>query len=624
MTMPHRSWTLDWFRWLACRLAAALIWMGLALPALAAPGVVDVRELPKTGLELTTQTMALQDPSGQLTLQQVLLPGLSSRFASGLGKAGAFNFGITPSAWWFRFTLENPADAPLQRVLEVAYARLSHVTLYRVGGDGVVHEVNTGVTAPFASRPIAWRNFAFPLQLAAHAEQTYYLRVQSLTAFIVPLRLWASADFENHRVSDYAAQAWYFGMAAAMVLFNLLIFFWLRERIFLFYVAFVLSTAFALAAQNGLVKQFMPFEPPWWSDLASTFGYSFAIATGLNFMRHLLGTAHTFAWGDGVLRALVWFFLLSPVVFPFTAQAFIGTAALVYLAAILVAAAVLLRGMRRRQRSAWFYGVAALLLASGALVNVLRAMGLVATNIVTANAMQIGSALEMVLLALALADRYRQMRREKVAMQRELFATQEQLIEHLKQSELRLEQKVLERTEELYQANRQLAAQSNTDGLTGIANRRRFDEALQSEWQRARRSGGAISLALLDVDWFKSYNDQLGHQAGDACLRRIAALMAEGVQRHTDLVARYGGEEFVVLACGAAAEGVLQICEKLRAQLHALAMPHPGSVFGEVTLSMGVASALPGDGDTPDALLRRADDALYRAKEAGRNRIVQV
>lgn len=583
---------------------------------------VDARDLPGGGFDLTPFATVLEDPTGALTLAQVRAPDVAARFAGGLGKAGGFNFGITPSAWWFRFTLANPGGDTMMRVLNLAYARLSHVKVYQVSADGAVREFDSGVRAPFASRPIDWREFAFPLHLPAQASETVYVRVQSLTAFIVPMRLWTPGAFERHMTHDYAAQAWYFGMATAMVLFNLLIFVWLRERIFLYYVAFALSMAFALAAQNGLVKQFMTFEPPWWSDLASTFGYSFAIATALQFMRHMLETWRTLARWDGGLRAMVWFFVLSPLVFPFTGQTWIKTAAVVYLGAILVLVAVLVRGILLRQRDAYFYGVAALMLAFGALANVLRAIGLVPTNLLTANAMQIGSALEMVLLALALADRYARIRREKVQMQKALLRTQNELIDNLRQSEQRLEQRVHERTLQLERANGRLAALSLTDGLTGIANRRHFDEALQSEWQRARRSGESISLALLDVDWFKAYNDHLGHQAGDECLRRVARVMADSVPRHTDMVARYGGEEFIVLAPGVTSAGMLLVCERIRAGLRALSLPHPTSVHGQVTVSMGVADVVPGQAGSIEDLLHRADDALYRAKEAGRDRIV--
>lgn len=230
--------------------------------------------------------------------------------------------------------------------------------------------------------------------------------------------------------------------------------------------------------------------------------------------------------------------------------------------------------------------------------------------------------MEMVLLAFALADRFNQMRRERAAMHQKLLAAQNELIENLRQSEQQLEQHVQERTVALQVANRQLAALSMTDGLTGIANRRHLDETLENEWQRARRSGEPLTLALLDVDWFKAYNDRLGHQAGDDCLRRIARILAGNVHRNTDLVARYGGEEFAFLAPATDGAGVVEIGHKIQAALHAMALRHPDSPLGEVTVSMGIATLASGSQDGVEALVRRADDALYRAKAEGRNRIV--
>ena len=602
--------------WLAWLLALAC-----ALPARAAP--VDARGAAgQAPLLLAPWVEALEDRGGRLTLAEVREPAQAARFSAGLAGTDGFNFGITPSAWWFRITLAHPGDAPIDRLLEVAYARLSHVALYSVDADGSVHSVVTGGATPFASRPYAHRYFVFPLQLEARSERTYYLRVQSLTAFIVPLHLWEPGAFHAHERSDYIVQAWYLGMATAMVLFNLLIFTWMRERIYLFYVCFAFFTAFAVAAQNGLVKEFLRLDAPLASDLASTFGYSLAIAAGLQFMRHMLDTAHTLARWDRALGALVVFFVVSPLVFLFTGQTFIQTAAVLYLGAVLVGVAVGLRGVWRRQRTAYFFMTAFLLLALGAITNAARAMGLLPTNGLTDNAIQVGSALEMVLLAFALADRFNQMRRERSAMQKKLLATQNELIESLRQSEQQLEQRVQERTSALQVANRQLAALSMTDGLTGIANRRHLDEVLQSEWQRARRSCQPLTLALLDVDWFKPFNDRLGHLAGDECLRGIARILARSVHRTTDLVARYGGEEFAFLAPGTDGAGVVEIGHKIQSELHALRITHPESPLGEVTLSIGVASLLPGSNDSPETLLRRADEALYRAKTEGRNRIV--
>jgi len=185
-----------------------------------------------------------------------------------------------------------------------------------------------------------------------------------------------------------------------------------------------------------------------------------------------------------------------------------------------------------------------------------------------------------------------------------------------------LDAKVMERTDELQILNRKLEALSMTDGLTGIANRRHFDEVLASEWSRAARVGQPLALAMLDVDWFKKYNDYYGHQAGDECLRSVARAFATKVCRTGDLVARYGGEEFVFIAPATDGVNALSMAKKVCEALQALALPHEMSAFGCVTASIGVAAIVPGEADVPDILVKAADKALYRAKEQGRNQAV--
>ena len=185
-----------------------------------------------------------------------------------------------------------------------------------------------------------------------------------------------------------------------------------------------------------------------------------------------------------------------------------------------------------------------------------------------------------------------------------------------------LESKVQERTAALEAANLQLLALSSTDGLTGIANRRRFDEVLLSEWSRAQRSGSTLSLALIDVDWFKKYNDHYGHQAGDDCLRMVAETLRENAQRAGDFVARYGGEEFAVISTSLERDEVPTYGQKLCRAMEAKALPHEASDFHHVTISIGVATYTPMSGKSPSYLLKQADEALYLAKSQGRNQAV--
>lgn len=185
-----------------------------------------------------------------------------------------------------------------------------------------------------------------------------------------------------------------------------------------------------------------------------------------------------------------------------------------------------------------------------------------------------------------------------------------------------LERNVYERTVALEAANKQLTALSVTDELTGIANRRCFDDVLANEWQRAQRTGGYLMLVMLDVDWFKKYNDHYGHQAGDECLRNIAQTIAAHTNRAGDLVARYGGEEFALIITTISPENALAFAQRLCDTVENINLPHTMSPFGHITVSIGVAGTIPSKHESAEDLLRQADEALYVAKAQGRNQAI--
>ena len=174
---------------------------------------------------------------------------------------------------------------------------------------------------------------------------------------------------------------------------------------------------------------------------------------------------------------------------------------------------------------------------------------------------------------------------------------------------------------ELEAANQKLAGLSITDGLTGLANRRRFDEVLAAESARAQRTGQPLAILMMDIDWFKKYNDHYGHQAGDVCLARVASVLKACARRPSDLVARYGGEEFTVITADTDVGNAGKLADALCRAVAALEIPHSHSLHGKITISIGFAADVPDQEDGGDALLRRADAALYQAKDAGRNRV---
>jgi diguanylate cyclase (GGDEF)-like protein len=186
---------------------------------------------------------------------------------------------------------------------------------------------------------------------------------------------------------------------------------------------------------------------------------------------------------------------------------------------------------------------------------------------------------------------------------------------------LTMRRKLEERSEELRQANTQLEELSTHDALTGLANRRALDAHLHHEIAACRREGQALSVALLDIDHFKRFNDRAGHLAGDECLRRVSQLLHDACLRPRDLAGRYGGEEFALILPLTPVSGAMTYARGLLRLLAQMQIPHPDSPVGAwLTLSGGITTCVPDDSTTAEGLLLRADDALYQAKAKGRNR----
>ena len=172
----------------------------------------------------------------------------------------------------------------------------------------------------------------------------------------------------------------------------------------------------------------------------------------------------------------------------------------------------------------------------------------------------------------------------------------------------------------LEKMNEELQRLASLDGLTHVANRRFFDMQLEKEWKRMQREQQPLSCILCDIDFFKAYNDNLGHQAGDRCLKQVANIIALAAKRPADVVARYGGEEFVLLLPATSLSGAVELAKSIQSQLRRATFLHPHSpVSPWVTVSLGIASQVPQPGHCPEDLLAKADKALYQAKKGGRN-----
>jgi diguanylate cyclase (GGDEF)-like protein len=182
------------------------------------------------------------------------------------------------------------------------------------------------------------------------------------------------------------------------------------------------------------------------------------------------------------------------------------------------------------------------------------------------------------------------------------------------------EQRLVHWVQQLEKSKRDLESTVRVDQLTGVANRRHFDNVLRTEWRRAARDQTPLSVVFFDLDDFHAFNDRYGHVGGDACLARVADALARGLRRASDVMARYGGEEFIAVLPDTEVKGACVVAERLRAKIEELQIPHTGSRCSRVvTLSVGIASCTPAAGSTPETLIQAADAAMFRAKAGGRN-----
>ena len=373
--------------------------------------VLDVGKSNRNVVSLTEYFSVLEDSSRSLTLIDVQKPAMASRFSGGQAPAEALSYGFTRSAYWLRLHLKNSADHPVERMLEIGYPTLSSIQFYNPIADGAYQTLATGVATPFSTRPYPNRFFVFSLTLLPHADQVFYLRFQSASSMLIPARLWEPQAFHAYERDDYAVQAWYFGMAAAIILFNVLLFIELRDAVYLLYVVFALCVVLTISAQNGWGKEFIWPETTQWANIAISVGYSIMLAALLFFMRCMLDTRATVPKLDWLIRLFIGILLLLPIGFAVSLQAFALPSTLFFSATgVLILFVGIFCAFFMRQRIALFFLAAYSMFLSGAFVGALKTLRLLPDNILTMNGLQIGSALEMLLLAFALAYRFNMIR----------------------------------------------------------------------------------------------------------------------------------------------------------------------------------------------------------------------
>ncbi len=539
----------------------------------------------------------LEDAQDQWDIADITSPAFNEIFTP--SHSSTVNRGVSSSTYWVRFTLSQQRDNVSARyrkipwLLDVGWPFFGRVEAYIVSAASS-QNTPTITPVPFYNvfRPVGGplsqsQGLLARLPKLPTAEQTVYLRLRANGVFFLYPVVCTVKSYLETSVLRMLCFGLYLGLLLALLLYNLFLYFCLRDRSYLWYVASIAAIGIYFMGINRLTFEFL-FDHPPNSVLRLSFA---ALGTSLLalvfFARSFLQTQERAPKIDVAMHGLLGLLLAVLLQVPFMSLTYLNNCYIIVGGLIpftLISAASICwcRGYRPARFLVFSWG----LYGACALVYALTFMGWLPFNLFTFNSFQIGSALEAILLSFALADRINLLRQER---------------EQLSHSERR---------------HKELAV---TDGLTGLYNRRCFETQIDLEIEGADRLGHKLTLMMLDVDNFKTFNDCYGHQEGDRVLAALGRIILSCV-RDKDVACRYGGEEFTIILPGGQNSTAVEIYERINGELEAHRLGSESRNTGRITMSIGVAEHL--FGEASENLVRRADLALYEAKNRGRNQIV--
>lgn len=538
------------------------------------------------------------------------------------------NLGFVDAPVWFHLRLLNSGVEQQQRYLEIANPLLDDVRIYTFIDGILLESSELGDTLPFASRPIRHANFVQPLLIEADADIELLIRVQSTTSLQFPAALWETDDLLSASTVDTLFNGIYYGVLLVILLCNMFAYSKSWEPKYLHYCLYMLSLGLFFSCMNGGGFQFVWPNAPGLTKHLIIISLALTVAFGSLFTnsflelrgnRPLLYILSMLIAGSGLLIAA------SSTILPYKLLI------LPLIALIMPAASLaLIAGSLR-----WYDGhIAAPLFCSawsvlviGVLAMSANKLGWIPRSSFSEYAVQLGSMTEFILLSLALiqqiyVERHARFTAQQHALdfERQASYSRQQALMVQQEAARELEERVQQRTIELQVANAKLSAQSITDPLTGLKNRRFFNERLVSEFARSKRDGTPISVIIIDVDHFKPVNDTHGHLLGDEVLKMVAHTIENEARRQCDIVSRHGGEEFSAVLINNSPEQALQMAERIRSGVEQ-AQYTDEQLSLRCTVSVGVATLTPGKHSSPEELLHQADTALYESKASGRNRV---
>ena len=616
-----KQFPAGWARHTVGVAAAALLGLLLVAAPLAAVSAADsavsdkrIEAQPVLNLSSPEQTRylggywsLLRDPSAKLSLRDVRSANNAGRFVA--QQDDGLSLGFTLETVWLNFRVRNLNPRVDDWLLEIDDPLLDHIEVHACRPDtqaaAVCTSVVTGDHLPYSERPLPHRTFLLPMVFSGEQIVDYYVRIQTSSSLQVRLAVHSTTNLFHCESRDNIVFGLVYGFMLLMALYNGFLFMAVRDPAYLAYVFAVLSGTLFIMTINGHAAQYLWSDNPAWANAVAPLSASAWVFFTLIFTQLFLNTRQYTTRGWHAINALMVLALggmATALLTSYFVAVQISTALGLMVGGLVLTVSVLC--WRRGNRSARYFTIAWLAYGAGTSLLILNRIGLLGNTFLTHHSATMGLVAEIIILSLAMSDKYRLMREQMVDYSRHL------------------EVKVQERTAELEAANEQLREMAQRDGLTRLANRRMFDSSLGSEWERHRRDGKHMALLLIDVDQFKQLNDHYGHRRGDQCLQALAQAMATALRRPADLAARYGGDEFAVILPETDIAGAVVVAERISEMVRELAIEQaPEADSAQVTLSIGVASLIPRRGKPAALLIDAADKALYQAKARGRDQL---
>lgn len=527
-------------------------------------------------------------------------------------------FGYTDAAVWLIFRYSNPGDAVW---LSVNYPMLDDVQVFILDEhQNLLTAYPLGDRLSFVERVLLRPEFTVPLPSSV-LSGSVYLRVQSGSSLEVPMTISEDAVLRQTMENSAWVQGLFFGAVVMLGLYHALIFLSSGDRSYLYFSGLSLAMALIQATLWGRSYQFLWPESPAWNDIAVSTLINTSNVFGALYIAKVVKICESHRWINLAAMALaatstVMAFL--SLLLPY-AEVIYPTLLLSMMTFLTCATMVIVR-MRRGYPPAFAVFVAGLMYTLGSGSYILGKLGVFNNSLLLDNALALGQLLQVLLFAFALSVRMAMDKELRERAQRDTAHAQAMLLETEREQNIRLDQEVRARTQELREANARLEKISTTDALTGLYNRRHFDEVLEREYDRGAREGKSLSLIMLDLDYFKKLNDSQGHAFGDEALRQTALRIQDVLNRPADMAFRYGGEEFVILLPDTEASAAHILARQVWTAMRSEPVVMKEQTV-KLTISIGIATTMPDKDNSYYTLLKRADEKLYQAKNEGRDRI---